>query len=92
MKGTVHYILNYQPGDGTAYDLCIFEDPYGGYLVVWPNQCTYRAYPKWTHDIKESDKEQLRIEMICLHGNENKYTASCMRDVVKDLVFDGVIS
>ena len=25
-----------EPGDGTRYDLVITEDPYGGYLIVWP--------------------------------------------------------
>jgi len=26
-----------QPGDGTRYDLVITDDPYGGYLIVWPS-------------------------------------------------------
>lgn len=81
MKGTVHYILNYQPGDGTRYDFCIYEDPYGGYLVTWPTVCTYRAYV---------DREG-NVEMKFLHGQKNEYTEKAMRDCIIDMAFDGVI-
>ncbi len=90
MKGKVHYLLNYQPGDGTRYDFCIFEDPYGGWLVVWPNQCTYRAYIKYKYE-NELEDEIPTIKVHCLHGNENKYTANAIIDTMKDMVIDGVI-
>ena len=87
MKGTVQYILNYQPGDGTRYDFCIFEDPYGGWLVVWPNQCTYRAYIQW----KDPEGEIPDIEVICLHGNQNNYTKMAICDTIKDMAMSGVL-
>ena len=81
MIGTVHYVLNYQPGDGTKYDFCIYEDPYGGYIVTWPTQVTYRAYV---------DRD-CSIEMKYLHGKKNSYTEQAMRDCIFEMAYQGAI-
>jgi hypothetical protein len=87
MKGDVHYILNYQPGDGTRYDFCIYEDPYGGWIITWPTVCTYRAYLV-KHELNGHTEYP---EMNFLHGQQNEYTMKAMRDCVLDLQLDGVI-
>lgn len=50
----------FSPGDGTRYDIVLVPDPYGGILVIWPGQSTWRYYEgdylKW------------------LHGKENEWT------------------
>jgi len=38
-----HYDVS--PGDGTRYDFVTVDDPYGGVLVIWPGQSTWRWYP-----------------------------------------------
>ena len=58
--GWIHH-ASFEPGDGTCYDIIVFQDPYGGELVVWPNHSTWRYY---------SDDQELKF----LHGKKCKYT------------------
>lgn len=56
----IHH-ASFEPGDGTCYDIVVFDDPYGGELVVWPNHSTWRYY--------HNDQE-----LKFLHGKKCKYT------------------
>jgi len=58
ITNTRHIIFS--PGDGTRYDIVLVADPYGGILVIWPNQSTWRYY----------EGDYLKF----LHGKENKFT------------------
>jgi len=53
-------IYDFQPGDGTRYNLVTVEDPHGGVLVICNNSSLWRHYPRDT------------IVFLC--GNENEYT------------------
>jgi signal peptidase I len=50
----------FQPGDGTRYDIVLIDDPYGGVLVIWPGDSTWRWYKN----------DYLKF----LHGKNNEYT------------------
>lgn len=58
--------FDFQPGNGTRYEITLVDDPHGGILVVWPNQATYRFYPR-------------NSELKHLHGNRNEYDMEAIR-------------
>lgn len=90
MIGEVHYVMEWYNGDGTNYNFCIYEDPYGGFIITCPLMATYRAYIRYFLD-EEDQKQQLVIEMKFLHGNKNKYTMNAMSQCMIELVQRGVI-
>tara|TARA_Y100001937_G_C7037460_1_gene293049 strand:+ start:191 stop:430 length:240 start_codon:yes stop_codon:yes gene_type:complete len=51
---------DFQPGNGTRYEITLVDDPHGGVLVVWPTQATYRWFPRYG-------------ELRHLHGNLNLF-------------------
>jgi len=53
-------IYDFQPGDGTRYNLVTVDDPHGGVLVICNNSSLWRYHPR---DF---------LKFLC--GNENKYT------------------
>lgn len=56
--------VEFQPGNGTRYDLTLVPDRHGGCNVVWPSQATYRWYPgdylKFLHG-KKNEFDRLAI-------------------------------
>jgi hypothetical protein len=53
-------IYDFQPGDGTRYNLVTVDDPHGGVLVICNNSSLWRHYPRDA------------LKFLC--GNENEYT------------------
>jgi hypothetical protein len=53
-------IYDFQPGDGTRYNLVTVDDPHGGLLVICNNSSLWRYHQG---DI---------LKFLC--GNENEYT------------------
>ena len=53
-------IYDFQPGDGTRYNLVTVDDPHGGVLVICNNSSLWRYHAG----------DQLKF--LC--GNENEYT------------------
>jgi len=53
-------IYDFQPGDGTRYNLVTVDDPHGGVLVICNNSSLWRYY--------QGDY----LKFLC--GNENEYT------------------
>ena len=60
----------FQPGDGTCYDILCVDDPYGGILVIWPNQSTWRYH----------EGDQLKF----LHGVNNEYTRKAIWNYLEE--------
>tara|TARA_R100001463_G_scaffold10005_1_gene29653 strand:- start:2177 stop:2383 length:207 start_codon:yes stop_codon:yes gene_type:complete len=63
--------FDFQPGDGTRYDIVTTEDPYGGVLVIWPNNSTWRYH----------QGDRLKF----LHGKYNEYTEKAIFDYLEAL-------
>ena len=59
--------VEFQPGNGTRYEITMVDDPHGGVLVVWPTQATYRWYPGYG-------------ELKHLHGNLNIYDMQAIQE------------
>jgi len=53
-------IYDFQPGDGTRYNLVTVDDPHGGVLVICNNSSLWRYH--------QGDQ----LKFLC--GNENEYT------------------
>ena len=53
-------IYDFQPGDGTRYNLVTVDDPHGGVLVICNNSSLWRYHQGDT------------LKFLC--GNENEYT------------------
>jgi len=66
--------IEFQPGNGTRYELTMVNDPHGGVLVVWPTQATYRWYPRYG-------------ELKFLHGRLNEYDMKAIQSELNN-VFD----
>jgi len=60
----------FQPGDGTCYDIVCVDDPYGGVLVIWPGQSTWRYH--------EGDRLKF------LHGKLNKWTKEAIWNYLEE--------
>lgn len=70
--------LDFQPGNGTRYEVTLVDDPHGGILVVWPKHSTYRWFPEsvsW-------DPNNLQF----LHGKKNKYDMKAIQDYLNWLI------
>jgi len=63
-----YHHFDFQPGNGTRYDIVVINDPYGGLLVVWPNVSTYRYFGGSNPEIKH------------LHGKKNKFDQKAIKD------------
>ena len=63
--------FDFQPGDGTRYDIVTVPDPYGGVLVIWPGQSTWRYYRG----------DYLKF----LHGDNNKWTQKAIFNYLEAL-------
>jgi len=59
--------VEFQPGNGTRYEVTMVDDPHGGILVVWPTQATYRWFP---------DNGELKH----LHGTQNIYDQQAIQE------------
>ena len=53
-------IYDFEPGDGTRYNLVTVDDPHGGVLVICNNSSLWRYY------------QDDYLKFLC--GNENEYT------------------
>lgn len=63
-------IYDFQPGDGTRYNLVTVYDPHGGILVICNNSSLWRYHPG---DV---------LKFLC--GNENDYTRRAIWNHLED--------
>ena len=70
--------FDFQPGNGTRYEVTLVDDPHGGVLVVWPTQATYRWFP----DSVSWDPNNLDF----LHGKKNEYDRKAIQDYLNWLL------
>jgi len=73
--------VEFQPGNGTRYEITMVDDPHGGILVVWPTQATYRWYPE-SH---EWDPSNLQF----LHGKLNVYDMAAIQEYLNKSFVEG---
>jgi hypothetical protein len=59
--------VEFQPGNGTRYEVTMVDDPHGGILVVWPRHSTYRWFPG-------------NGEFFHLHGKQNIYDQQAIKE------------
>jgi len=64
--------VDFQPGNGTRYDMALVDDPHGGILVIWPSQATYRWFPRYG-------------ELRFLHGKLNEYDMRAIQEWLNDM-------
>tara|TARA_R110000803_G_C11980929_1_gene320741 strand:+ start:422 stop:721 length:300 start_codon:yes stop_codon:yes gene_type:complete len=84
-------IYDFQPGDGTRYNLVTVDDPHGGVLVICNNSSVWRYH---AGDV---------LKFLC--GNENEYTRVAIwnhleaedkflrheEDIQREIMHDGCI-
>ena len=63
--------FDFQPGDGTRYDLVCVESPYGGLLVIANESSCWRYHP--------GD----RLKFLC--GNFNEYTHDAIWNLLEGI-------
>ena len=55
-----------EPGDGTNYDLVVTQDPYGGFLIVWPSMGeVWRGFTNGEVKVLSNNVNPFSTKAIC---------------------------